>query len=277
MTQLADADSIASRALALAAPGRALVVATDFDGTLAPIVSADRDAKPDPRALDALRALGACGALVCVASGRRLDDLRSRVTDAVGACLIAEHGAETLHRNGTLVRESVDPRLERALESLHESTVSRAADIPGARVERKRTSFALHSRTVAPDQRAAAHEALRELARRASDAGLRAIAGREVLEVRLPVSDKGAALEHLVSRIVPGAVVVYAGDDVTDDPALEYASRANGLAVFIASHERTRGPEIANLCTTDQPTWVLALVKIAEGFCGRNVHGPDAV
>ena len=72
-----------------------LLIATDFDGVLAPIV-ADRDAvQPDQEALAALRELSELpGVAVALVSGRALADLDSHTSMPSSVVLVGSHGAE---------------------------------------------------------------------------------------------------------------------------------------------------------------------------------------
>ena len=72
-----------------------LLIATDFDGVLAPIVE-DRDAvQPDAEALSALRELAELpGVAVALVSGRALEDLDGHTRMPSSVVLVGSHGAE---------------------------------------------------------------------------------------------------------------------------------------------------------------------------------------
>ena len=65
--------------------------------------------------------------------------------------------------------------------------------------------------------------------------------GRAVLEAELESGDKGVALAELHAR-TEAASVFFAGDDLTDLPAIGYASEERGVGVFITSDERPERP-----------------------------------
>jgi len=74
-------------------PGTRFLLATDFDGTIAPIASSPRDVDLPwgaRRMLQELTALRECSLLVV--SGRRLEDLRNRLSCPV--ILAGNHGLE---------------------------------------------------------------------------------------------------------------------------------------------------------------------------------------
>ena len=73
-----------------------LLVATDFDGCLAPIVDDPATARPIPESMEALRSLTVTpGTVVAVVSGRALADLENLLGPAERMHLVGSHGAET--------------------------------------------------------------------------------------------------------------------------------------------------------------------------------------
>src|SRR5256886_4905035 len=72
-----------------------LLVACDYDGTLAPIVEDPSDAKPLPEAVAAVRALAALPqTTVAVVSGRALRDLATLSRLPREVHLVGSHGSE---------------------------------------------------------------------------------------------------------------------------------------------------------------------------------------
>ena len=110
-----------------------LLVACDYDGTLAPIVEDPSDAKPLPEAVAAVRALAALPqTTVAVVSGRALRDLAtlSRLPSEVH--LVGSHGSEfDIGFVQRLAPELVDlrTRIQKAIEEI-------VANKPGVRLER---------------------------------------------------------------------------------------------------------------------------------------------
>jgi trehalose 6-phosphate phosphatase len=168
----------------------------DFDGVLAPIVTAPTDAALPRETREELQRLVARYALVAVVSGRDGDDVRARV-GVEGVVVVGSHGLE------------LNPEAERWRKRLTDfgSSVAWPA-------EPKRLTLAFHFRD-AVDETAALRE-LEEVAERARDEGLVARFGRKVLEVLPPLAaDKGTAVRHLLDeRGLTRALV--AGDDTTD-------------------------------------------------------------
>ena len=194
-------------ALAALAARRPLLVASDYDGVLAPLADVPSEASPEPGTAEALERLSAVpGVTVALVSGRGLDDLRTTSGFTGDLRWIGSHGAEF---DGPLTGDLAGRRdeLVARLEPLVTGT-------PGARLEIKPASVAVHVRQV-PDRPAAA-VLLEQAARAAADPSLTKKPGKDVFEVAVTDADKGSAVRRLAAEI--GAQgVVYLGDDVTDE------------------------------------------------------------
>jgi trehalose 6-phosphate phosphatase len=118
---------------------------------------------------------------------------------------VGSHGAEF---DGPLSGELADRR-----DQLAAVLAPVVAGTPGARLEVKPASVAVHVRPVADRDLAAS--VLRE-ARALADSSLTLKPGKDVLEVAMTDADKGSALRRLRADV--GAVAaLYMGDDVTDE------------------------------------------------------------
>lgn len=205
------------RALGRVAAAERLLVAMDFDGTMAPLVDRAEDARALPRSAKAFAGLAALPATTtALISGRALDTLRLLASPGEKTLLIGSHGAETWTGPDRKPLE-LDAA---AKELLAEATavVERIVEAhPGTHVETKPAGVVLHTRTAEPDVAAAAVEtALRELNELE---GLSVTEGKKVVESSVVHSDKGQGIETL--RSLTGATaVLFAGDDVTDEHAM---------------------------------------------------------
>ncbi|HEV7204427.1 MAG TPA: trehalose-phosphatase [Jatrophihabitans sp.] len=199
------------------------VIATDFDGTLAPLQRDPQDSRPVEGSLAALTALAERGAHIAVITGRdahtvlRLGGLAT----VPGLTVAGLYGAETW-AEGELSTPDTPP----AMESLQDQLPSVLADAypdPDVWVEDKRLSLVVHvRRTADPDGALAAlHDPVRGLA---EDLELEMHPGAHVLELRLPGIDKAGALSRLVDEHDPRGVL-YLGDDLGDLPAFAEIAR----------------------------------------------------
>jgi trehalose 6-phosphate phosphatase len=205
------ADAVAAL---LADPGSALV-ALDFDGTLAPIVTRPQDARPAAGALDVLDALSARIGQLAVISGRPAEEVvRLGGLERIhGLRVLGHYGLQAWHA-GRLDSPDPVPGVQVARERLS----ALLADAPsGVYVEDKHHSLAVHTRPADSPQQALDDltPALWELA---EQTGLEAVPGKFVLELRPPGVDKGSALRALIDD-VSARTAIYVGDDVGDLPA----------------------------------------------------------
>ncbi|MGY1712466.1 trehalose-phosphatase [Geodermatophilus sp. SYSU D00758] len=225
-----------SAALDELAGRRPLLVASDYDGVLAPLVGDPGAAVPSPGVAEVLaRVAAADGVTVALVSGRGVADLRA-VSGLDGPYRwVGSHGAEY---DGPLAGELADRR-----DALADRLAPLVAAVPGARLEVKPASVAVHVREVA--DRAAAAELLRE-AERVADPSLTKKPGKEVLELAVTDADKGRALLRLRGEL-GAAAAVYLGDDRTDEDAFRVLPAGDltvkvGEGETVAAH-RVAGPE----------------------------------
>jgi trehalose 6-phosphate phosphatase len=204
-------DAVASL---LADPSSALI-ALDFDGTLAPIVARPQDARPAAGALDVLVLLAASVGQIAIISGRAADEVvgLGGLAAVPGIRVLGHYGLQSWH-DGELHSPDPEPGVDLARDRLPGLLAAASA---GVYVEDKVHSVAVHTRPASSPQ-----DALDELTPAlwalASEAGLEAVPGKYVMELRPGGIDKGTALRSLISE-VGARSVIYAGDDVGDLPA----------------------------------------------------------
>lgn len=218
-----DAREQLDAALARAASAGTLLVALDFDGTLAPFTDDPGDSRALPEAQDALDELLALDrTYVAIVSGRPLAFLRSGVDPDGRMLLSGSHGAEL--RLDALGEAAGDTGLHLSpaqLELLERATALVAAQTeryPGSRLERKPTGAAFHTRTMAdPSLCARAELEMIEAFERLD--GLRITPGKHVVESSVHSATKGEGITAFM-QATGADVTLFAGDDVTDENAL---------------------------------------------------------
>lgn len=216
-------------ALDAAAGAGTLLVALDFDGTVAPFTERPEDSRPLPAAQRALDALaGLPRTTVAVVSGRPLEFLRTVVDPQRRMVLSGSHGAEVdlgpAARGGAEGHDAghggvvLGPEQRALLERAVAATRQIARSCPGAHAELKPAGVALHTRPVKDP--AAAQRALQQAAEAyCALPGLRVTPGQQVLECSVLSATKGDGLDAIRAAVHPD-VTVFAGDDVTDEDAL---------------------------------------------------------
>lgn len=224
----ATADGRAGLAALLTDPGRVLI-ALDFDGTLAPIVADPADARALPAAITALRRLAPLVGTVAIITGRpALAAVEYGSLDQVPGVVVLGHYGRQRWQDGALSSPPPPPGLAVARERL--PGVLAEADAPdGTWLEDKVDALAVHTRRAA-DPAAALDQLRAPLLRLAAWTGLLAEPGRLVIELRPPGADKGLAFKDLAAERNRSATM-FCGDDLGDRPAFSAVRelRATGL------------------------------------------------
>lgn len=221
-----------------------LLIALDFDGTLAPEVDDPVQARALPEAHAAVLALLELPATrVALISGRSMASLE-QVTDLPdSALLVGSHGVEIrLDHPGDAV--SLDTTELRQVDVLNEVLGEVADSFDQVWLESKPAGFALHTRLATDHNSRVAH--LVALSEATAEIGnLKVRKGKDVLEFSVRGTTKGDAVEHL-RAYTNASAVFYAGDDVTDEDAFaalgpDDFGLKSGAGETIAAH-RVAGP-----------------------------------
>lgn len=240
-------DTLGAEDLSYLAAAEKLLLAVDFDGTLAEFSDSPTDVRAVPGALEALHELaGLPGVTVLIISGRQLRELSAvtglPVLDSPGPDdirLAGSHGAEyTLSGSTAAANEdaagsaaddtadgSANPtpsaRTE-VLQKLGEHAEQIAATDRGMWVEYKPYSVGLHTRqATSPEAAEQANQRLAEFAATCSTPAvpMQVTWGRDILELSVATATKGSYVAGLRAQL-PEHVVFFLGDDVTDETVL---------------------------------------------------------
>ncbi len=269
----------------IAADPAGVLLASDFDGTLAPIVDDPRDSRLHPRSRAALDALGSRLGQMAIVTGRGVDVVR-------GLGHFAEPGFSRLLVLGQYGQERWDEATQKldvppspiavraAMADLKALLDDEAEPFRGVVLEDKGRAIGVHTRRAThPDE---AFVALMEPVSSIAGAhGLTIEPGRHVIEVRSSTITKGDAMTSLVDQLGP-RVVVMMGDDLGDLPAFSVvASLADrgitGIRVVASSREQPAVTEQADVVcdgTDGIASWLEAVVQ-AVGPTGVHAVGQD--
>jgi trehalose 6-phosphate phosphatase len=207
-----------------------LDIASDYDGTLTPIVATPERAWLGPRGSGLLRRLARLPrARVALLSGRALRDLE-RHTRVSGIFMVGLSGIETRDEHGgrhvlrpvRRLPPALAPELEAWCERFH-----------GAWVENKRLALAVHDRAV-PARRRRAFEAgvVRRLMPYRDE--IEVMRGKRVHEIRpAGAPDKSTALAEWRGGHRRSRLLIYLGDDTNDRRALAWVRQRGGIAVAV--------------------------------------------
>ena len=215
-----------------------LLVATDFDGTLAPIRPRPEDVRMPEAAWASLDALARHpGVRVAVLSGRELTEV-TRLVNLPKAVYAGNHGMEIkgggidyIHPQALACR----PVLDSAAQFLE----NKISGIDGAFVEHKGLSLSVHFRLVMEDALPQVEQTARSCA--AAFPGLKRHAGKKVIEFRPDIAwNKGYALKRLLKGLgLPAAAALYMGDDTTDEDAFAVLNGV-GTSLHVGENADTR-------------------------------------
>jgi trehalose 6-phosphate phosphatase len=211
-----------------------MLLALDFDGTLAPITSRpDAVALPGPARSAIERLLGRHDTDVAVVSGRGLADVRARV-GIDGIYYAGNHGMEIEGPDVSerhAAAEALRPALAECIERL--APLVRTQD--GLVFEDKGFTLSVHYRLV-PESEQAEVRARIERACAGVD-GVRVMHGKKIVEVRPDVDwHKGRATRFLLDTLEAAharvGAALFIGDDVTDEDAFRsLLGRGDGILV----------------------------------------------
>ena len=229
-----------------------VLVALDFDGTLAPFVTDPLQARALPGGLEALRAAAALsGVTAALASGRDLATLTAitGIGPGDGITLIGSHGAQ-ISRGSQAGPESADSEafLDAAaaarLATVRDELEAIRTRYPAVRLEIKPSAVVIHTRGVEPLVAAAATKAAHEVGERHT--GVHVMPGKEVVELTVLEADKGSALLKL-ARESGSDATLYVGDDVTDERAFAALDPLSGdLTIKVGDGKTVAAQRIPN-------------------------------
>jgi trehalose 6-phosphate phosphatase len=208
-----------------------LLLCLGFDGTLAPFVDAPNGASLPGQVRRLLSTLAQDDRIsLTVLSGRERSDLQERV-GIPGLIYAGNHGLE-LSGPGFLFVEPMAAACRGELQTLAEELTHRLRDTPGAVVEDKGLTISVHVRMVPASQRDEVRHQIRMALSRVSHPFV-VVRDEKVFEIRPRVYwDKGTAVLCIKAQFgQPGTLVIYVGDDATDEDAFE--SLPDGITVKV--------------------------------------------
>ncbi|MGO1319242.1 MAG: trehalose-phosphatase [Galactobacter sp.] len=201
------------------ARARRLLVALDFDGTLAPFVDDPAAARALPASARALEELvQSPETVVALISGRSLASLRQVASPDPQVLLVGSHGAERYapaEYGAADLAATLSSAAAEQLGAAHLELADLAQTYARAWVEEKPAGLVLHTRMVEP---AAVPELVHEATNRMSALGdgVHVTLGKNVVEISVLPADKGQGLDWLRAT-TDADVLVFAGDDRTDE------------------------------------------------------------
>jgi len=227
-------DSLLETLLALDRP---MLVALDVDGTLSPIVRDPDLAEIPGPTLSVMEMLAEVPTVeLALITGRDLASL-SQMERLEGVWRAVEHGGLVLAPGETPSPRELSIEKQEALDRFRQWVDTHARD---AFIEYKPQAIAVHVRGIAVTDPGRADRLLREVDELAESLGLHVRRGKALREAEAVPHDKGSALREIFERCGARSVF-FAGDDITDFPAITFAAE-HGVGAFVCSDEQRSAP-----------------------------------
>jgi trehalose-phosphatase len=203
----------------------------DYDGTLAPFKVERMDAVPLPGVLEALESIREqTNTTIAIISGRRANEVVQLLGDQ-GLTVVGSHGYEWRHPDGKLTPRAIELDLQRRLRDAHRQVEALGlAD----RVEQKAASIAFHTRGLPNDEAHRLEDRVNKLwSKDAAEVGLSCRSFDGGVELRAVGVDKGTVLVELIEQQPADTLIVYLGDDSTDEDAFRILRRFGGMGIKV--------------------------------------------
>ncbi len=196
-----------------AASAPVLLVASDYDGTLSPIVDRPEDARPLRESIVALQALAEMPQThVAIVSGRSLSQLAEMTGVPESVHLVGSHGSEF----DPDFAARLSPVQTELVDTIRDQLLAISADFPGTTIESKPASVAFHYRNADPSTHDDAVARVEQGPAQLKGAVIKR--GKMVIELAVTPVNKGDAIERIRHR-VGAAAAIFIGDDITDEDA----------------------------------------------------------
>ena len=221
-----------------------VLLLSDYDGTLTPIVARPPDARLPSGVRDKLAALTrGTRVSVGIISGRAMADLKSLVA-LEGLYYAGNHGLEIAGPGLNYV--SPEAELARAtVQDLAGRLAAALESTAGVIIEDKGLGLSVHYRLVARNEERSVKETFRRVTAPLAEAGkIKITSGKKILEVRPPLDwHKGKAVEAIRREIMSAlklkqVLTIFLGDDLTDEDAFKVLHRPGGWSVYIGGENR---------------------------------------
>ncbi len=221
-----------------------LLLGMDYDGTLTPIASHPSQARLSASTKRLLKRLASLpGVRVVLVSGRSIRDVK-RIVGLHGLDYVGNHGLE-LHGPGVRYLNPVAQASRSSMRRIAEQLQAALEPVPGAWVEKKGLSVSLHWRHVPRSANRTFHRLVNQgLMPYRRHGTVRVTTGKRIVDIRPPVRwDKGRIITWILQHGSGGGrwrlpLVVYLGDDRTDEDAFRVVNRQRGISVFVGRSHR---------------------------------------
>lgn len=253
---------------------REILLLSDYDGTLTPIVERPELAELSEQTRQKLEALATsrrCS--VGVISGRALSDLKHKV-NLDGIIYAGNHGLD-IEGPGIGFVNPVAEEFKPVARLLSQVLRKALGTIGGVFVEDKGLTLSVHYRLVDQGKAEDVRHIFERITAPARAMGrLRTTLGKKVYEVRPAVDwDKGKAVKMLLKKHHrrgrdSGLMVIFIGDDLTDEDGFKMVEKYGGISIFVGEDN----PQSAARYFVKSPEEVERFLDSLLNICKGGVH-----
>lgn len=228
----------------------------DYDGVLAPIVALPEQAAPSEEVLLLLEKMTADSRNTCVIVSGRPHETLDEWLGNLPVVFAAEHGLWRRESKGDwMFAVEVETKWKSTIRGVMQPYVD---ILPGAFIEEKHAGVGFHYRTATVNNaREIVKKLIDDLTPFVTDAGLKLLDGKKVVEVIPAGVDKGAAAKFWLDA-QKWDFVLAAGDDVTDEALFEILP-SEACSIKVGS-----GATAARSVVASQPEFIRLLEALVE-------------
>ncbi len=216
-----------------------VLLLSDYDGTLTPIVNRPEEAVLSPGVRDKLRAVtDRPGFSVGIVSGRSLSEIKAMVK-LEGIYYAGNHGLEIAGPGLSFTNPAAETA-RATVKELAGQLSTRLSGTEGVIVENKGLSLSVHYRLVRQSEEKIVASVFQQITSPLLEEGrIRVTSGKKVWEIRPPIDwHKGKAVETIrreIERVLncERLLTIYLGDDTTDEDAFRILHRPQGWSIFV--------------------------------------------
>lgn len=245
-----------------------ILLLSDYDGTLTPIVSRPDEAVLPAEVKEKLHALAQHPTFsVGIISGRPLPELKALV-GIEGIYYAGNHGLE-IEGPGLKFTNSEAEASQAQIKDLARQLSAKLGSIEGVIVEDKGLSLSVHYRLVKRSEENTVAEIFHQVASPLLREGeVRVTSGKKVWEVRPPVEwHKGNAVKKVMNEIralrrCQQLLTIYLGDDITDEDAFMLIHRPAGWSIFVGNETPSSNADYFLNSTSEVTTFLSRLLEL---------------
>ena len=245
-----------------------ILLLSDYDGTLTPIVSRPDEAILPPGVREKLCDLAKKTTFrVGIISGRSLSEAKAMV-GIEGIYYAGNHGLE-IEGPGLKFINPAAKAAQTEIKDLARQFSAKLGSIEGVIVEDKGLSLSIHYRLVKQSKQNIIAEIFGQIVSPwLRDSKIRVTSGKKVWEVRPPIDwHKGKAVETIVKEMkaflkCEQLPTIYLGDDTTDEDAFRVIHRPEGWSIFVGGENPSSNADYFLNSTSEVKTFLSRLLEL---------------